>query len=125
MEQVIQTIFSLTKFLTDQISIEAKITAVADIYDALTAERVYKPSRSPFSALTMLDSMIGKELDGRIVRLLQANLPQELVGRLVTLSSKEIATIVGINNEDAEHPLVMLDEQVIPTSKELFIERLH
>jgi len=51
----------------DAIPIEARIVAVADIYDALTTERPYRKAYSVDKALEMLDSMKGNVLDPEIV----------------------------------------------------------
>ncbi len=51
----------------DTIPIEARIVAVADIYDALTTERPYRKAYSVDKALEMLDSMKGNVLDPEIV----------------------------------------------------------
>ena len=53
----------------DAIPIEARIVAVADIYDALTTERPYRKAYSVDKALEMLDSMKGNVLDPEIVDL--------------------------------------------------------
>lgn len=43
----------------DDIHVYGRIGCIADVYDALTAERSYKPSLSPFDALrVMRDEMI-------------------------------------------------------------------
>ncbi len=44
----------------DEIHIYARICAIADVYDALTSERSYKKSMSPFDALVIIrDEMLG------------------------------------------------------------------
>jgi response regulator RpfG family c-di-GMP phosphodiesterase len=52
----------------DQISLEARIVAVADIYDALTQARVYKPALSEDESARILQEMVAADhLDGRCV----------------------------------------------------------
>ena len=50
-----------------EIPIEARIVAVADIYDALTTERPYRKAYEMDKALEMLVSMKGNVLDPEIV----------------------------------------------------------
>lgn len=52
----------------DQISLEARIVAVADIYDALTQARVYKPALSEEESTRILQEMVAAHhLDDRCV----------------------------------------------------------
>jgi HD-GYP domain-containing protein (c-di-GMP phosphodiesterase class II) len=49
----------------EEIHIYAKICCIADVYDALTAERSYKPNIKPFEALKIMkEEMIGHFSDG-------------------------------------------------------------
>ena len=62
----------------EQISLEARIVAVADIYDALTQNRVYKAALAPEQAESILGRMAeAGQLDSRCVQaLLQAREPR-------------------------------------------------
>ena len=63
----------------EQIPIEARITTVADIFDALTSQRVYKPNWSVEDAHARLDRMVGEgKLDGACVQALKSAAPQVL-----------------------------------------------
>ena len=55
----------------EQIRLEARIVAVADIYDALTQVRVYKPALDPAEAEKILQGMAAAgRLDRRCVQAL-------------------------------------------------------
>ncbi|HEY4278107.1 MAG TPA: HD domain-containing phosphohydrolase [Conexibacter sp.] len=54
----------------DQIPEAAKIIAVAEVYDTLTANDTYRTPVSSFEALTELRRVSGSQLDGRYVELL-------------------------------------------------------
>lgn len=54
----------------DEIPEIAKIVAVAEVYDTLTAPDTYRTRLSSFEALTELRRVAGKQLDGRYVELL-------------------------------------------------------
>jgi len=54
----------------DQIPIEARIIAVADIFDALTSRRPYKESWTNDQAFSMLQKLAGLKLDGECVEAL-------------------------------------------------------
>ena len=58
----------------DEIPIEARITAVADIFDALTSERPYKPAWSNKEALAFIKRMAKDKLDKDCVSALEENM---------------------------------------------------
>ena len=61
----------------DQIPELAKIVAVAEVYDTLTAEGTYRQAMNSFEALTEMRRVAGKQLDARYVELLA----EELAGK--------------------------------------------
>jgi HD-GYP domain-containing protein (c-di-GMP phosphodiesterase class II) len=54
----------------DSIPVEARIVAVADIFDALTSRRPYKPAWSNDDAFALLRQLAGKKLDMHCVNAL-------------------------------------------------------
>jgi HD-GYP domain-containing protein (c-di-GMP phosphodiesterase class II) len=54
----------------DQVPLEARIVAVADIFDALTSRRPYKDAWTNDEALASLQRMAGEELDSECVEVL-------------------------------------------------------
>ena len=51
----------------EDIPLSARIMAVADVFEALTAERVYKPAIEPKKAVEMLKEISGTQLDPNLV----------------------------------------------------------
>jgi HD-GYP domain-containing protein (c-di-GMP phosphodiesterase class II) len=60
----------------ENIPIEARIIAVADVFDALTSHRPYKEAWSNEEAITMMRQMAGKQLDAKCVEALLSQRPQ-------------------------------------------------
>jgi putative two-component system response regulator len=56
----------------DQIPLEARIVSVADVYDALTSKRVYKPALSHDEAMTIITAGRGTQFDPEVVDALVA-----------------------------------------------------
>lgn len=52
----------------DEISLDARIIAVADVYDALTSARSYRAAWSPGQALATMEAEVGTHLDADCVR---------------------------------------------------------
>jgi putative two-component system response regulator len=53
----------------DEIPIEGRITAVADVFDALTSDRVYRPAFLPDEAREMMEKERGKQFDAELLDL--------------------------------------------------------
>ena len=60
----------------ENIPVEARIVAVADIFDALTSRRPYKPAWSNDEAFTLLRQLAGKKLDAHCVNAIIDNREQ-------------------------------------------------
>ena len=90
----------------DEIHPFARMTAVADVYDALTAKRVYKAAMLMYQALLIIHKNKGTEFDDHAVDLFIKALGAYPVGSLVELSSKERAIVYEPYPEDSRKPTV-------------------
>jgi putative two-component system response regulator len=63
------------------IPLEARIVAVADVFDALTSVRPYKPAWEIDRAVALLQEQSGRHFDPEVVRHFLANLPEALAIR--------------------------------------------
>ena len=88
----------------DDIHPYARLTAVADIYDALTAKRVYKPAMPMYQALLRIHQNKGTEFEERAVDLFVRALGLYPVGSLVELNNKEQAVVFEPNPADSRKP---------------------
>jgi response regulator RpfG family c-di-GMP phosphodiesterase len=57
----------------DHIPLEARIVAVADVYDALTSLRPYKPAWPVGDAVAYLEKQAGRHFDPQLVEILARN----------------------------------------------------
>ena len=60
------------------IPLEARIVALADVFDALTSERPYKRAWSPEEAMALIESEAGRHFDPQLVALFVPLMPQLL-----------------------------------------------
>jgi putative two-component system response regulator len=72
----------------DSIPIEARIATIADVFDALTSKRVYKPSFSLEETMRIINSDAGKHFDPKVVDALQRSL-DHIVPIMTTYAPRE------------------------------------
>ncbi len=83
-----------------------RIVAVADVYDALLADRPYRSSYSVNQAISILQRMAGTYLDPRCITALIANVAVYPIGSIVELNSGVIGIVVDVNKEMPTRPVV-------------------
>ena len=88
----------------DEIHPYARMTAVADVYDALTAKRVYKSAMPMYQALMVLHKNRGTEFDEHFVEIFIRSLGVYPVGSVVELNNKEVAVVYEPNPENSRKP---------------------
>jgi len=93
----------------NQIPLHARILAVADIFDAMTSERVYKKRVSPFKVLEMFQNQNFGKLDLKITMMFVKRFSEYYLGAHVTLSNGETGRIVSLNHYEINRPLLALD----------------
>ena len=93
----------------DDIHLFPRIVAVADVYDALTSERCYKPAMSNASAVDILneEAALGK-LDKNIVDLFVPKLALFPNGIIVLLNNGQPAIVKEQNLKERERPIVRI-----------------
>jgi HD-GYP domain-containing protein (c-di-GMP phosphodiesterase class II) len=84
----------------------AKIVAIADIYDAMTTERCYQKSVSPFAALEALIDAMYVQLDKTFCIALIQNICQTLIGAVVLLSDGTQAVVLRFPYFMSSKPVV-------------------
>ena len=92
----------------NRISLHARIAAVADVFDALTAKRVYKDPIKSREAVTMIIESSGKSFDPAIVRALLVSVGLFPPGTMVELSDGSIGVVTGARSTDIYLPQVLL-----------------
>jgi HD-GYP domain-containing protein (c-di-GMP phosphodiesterase class II) len=102
----------------EEIHLFARIAAVADVFDALTADRPHKAGMAPHEAMGVLRGMGEDKLDPQLVRRLSEQLAVYAAGAPVLLTSGELAVVVAQGSRGPALPVVRVvaDEtlRVIP-----------
>jgi len=84
----------------------SRIVAVADVYDALTADRVYRGAMLPHEALEMLSGSGGYLFDYRAIQAFFRHVAAYPMGTIVKLSNGEIAVAVATHPGLPMRPVV-------------------
>lgn len=84
----------------------AKVIALADAYDALTSNRIYKNSVTPFAALEILADEIFTHFDRKYCKIFIRNAIAHLTGATVLLSDKTQAEVLQFGSFMSTKPSV-------------------
>ncbi|WP_019638364.1 HD-GYP domain-containing protein [Paenibacillus fonticola] len=96
----------------------AKIAAVADVYSAMTSNRVYRSKQELLTVLRELNALSFGQLSPEPTQALIRHLLPNFIGKKVMLNSGEVGSIVMTNQTDFFRPLVQTDAGFIDLSKE-------
>ena len=86
----------------------ARIVAVADMYDAMTSQRIYRGARTPFVVIAEVFGEIFARLDPAVALPFIAHVRDSLIGYLVRLSDGSEARVVYMDKERMGQPVVKL-----------------
>jgi HD-GYP domain-containing protein (c-di-GMP phosphodiesterase class II) len=97
----------------------SRLAAVADTFDAITANRVYRLGRSPRHAVLELYGSRKRRLDPEAVQALIKLVGVYPVGTRVRLSTGERGVVIAPNPDDTARPIILVDQdchgRAIPT----------
>lgn len=105
-----------------QIHRYAKIIAVADVYDALISDRVYKQKIPVFKALKIILSDYENSLDISIANVFAERVLSNYINEYVILSTGEIGQIVHIQKQNLLKPIIKIDGVYVDMAKEKELE---
>lgn len=84
----------------------ARMVSVADVYDALVSDRVYRPGLPPRRALALMQQGSSGFFEPALLLTFTAHVALYPVGSLVQLTDGSTAVVVAVRRGDAEHPVV-------------------
>lgn len=91
---------------SEKIHFFAKIIHIADVYDALTAKRIYKNPLNPADALEYLMANVESKFDKQILEIFIKYIAPYPVGTSVKLSNGQTAVVIKNNEETLTRPVV-------------------
>ena len=113
----------------DRIPDFAKIVAIADVYDAMTAARVYRGPMCPFKVISIFEEEGLQKYDSHFILTFLGNVGQTYLNNRVMLNDGRQGDIVLIHSNAVSRPLIkMTDGSFVDLEKEnrnrLYIESL-
>lgn len=112
------------KLTLDNINLYARIIAIADVFDAMTQNRVYKKKVSPFEAFEMFTTIGFKSFDPSILMLFLKRISVLYMGFKVLLSTGDVGEIAFVPPQDVTCPVIYVNNQYIDIAKENHIKIL-
>lgn len=101
----------------DEINLYAKIIAIADVYDAMTQDRVYKKGVNPFQAFEMFQTMGMGIFDVHVLNVFLKNIAVNFTGVNVTLENGECGEIVYVPPYEITKPVILHGSNYIDLSR--------
>lgn len=86
----------------------AHIIAIADVYDALTADNTFRPAVSVYEALSIILKAGGTYFDEEIVNRFAENIAVYPIGSVVRLNNNEIGVVVDLSKEYKTRPIIRI-----------------
>lgn len=101
----------------NQIDWVAQIVTIADIYEAMTAKRVYRGALSPFTVINNFEENGLRKYNPRFLLTFLENVVNSYMNCKVKLSNGEEGDIVYINKVNLSKPLIKTKDNFIDLSK--------
>jgi HD-GYP domain-containing protein (c-di-GMP phosphodiesterase class II) len=110
----------------EKINTFAKIIGITDMFDAMTADRVYSKKQNPFKVLEIMQHDCMGLLDYNYLTTFIKQMANYYTGEMVTLNNGCMGKIVKIDINNISKPLISVDSNFIDLSveKDLFIIEL-
>lgn len=107
----------------DQIDKYSRIIAIADVYEAMTANRVYRTSMCPFDVLEIIEKDGFRHFDPEYLSVFMQNIVDSYLHSKVLLSNGEEGEIIFINRQKLTKPLIITETgKLVDLAKETDIK---
>lgn len=102
----------------DQIENFAMIVAIADVYDAMTSDRVYRPKLCPFEVLKLMQNDTFTKYDPKFLIPLLEQITEVFMNHTVKLSNNQIGKVVLLNKSELSKPIIQVDDIFVDLSRQ-------
>ena len=101
-----------------------KVVAIADVYDAMTAARVYRGPLCPFKVISIFESEGLQKYDGHYILTFLEHVATTYMNNRVRLNNGLEGDVIFMNRNQYSRPMLQCGDQFIDLSREpdLYIE---
>lgn len=100
----------------------ARVVAVADVFDAITSDKIYRSRVSSFKAFSIIKDESFRGLDPKISEIFLSNIAVFFINNRVKLSDGRVGEVVYINKYALNRPLIKVSNDFIDLSTDYSIE---
>lgn len=93
----------------DQIGFYGRVLAIADVFDAITTDKVYQKKMTPYKAIDLLRQESFGKLDTKLSAVFIKRISQFYVGNRVKLNDGTFGEVVLLNTSNLSRPLIKVD----------------
>lgn len=106
------------RFTRDNIEAFSKIVAIADVYDAMTSDRVYRDAICPFDVVEEFEKEGLQKYDPAYILIFLERIISSYIHNTVRLNDGREGKVIMINKYALSKPVVMIDDEFVDLSKE-------
>lgn len=103
----------------DELHPLSRIVCVVDVYDAMTADRGYRPAHDPDSVFEYLRSRQDILFDREVIAALRASIAPYPIGERVLLNTGEVGIVTRLNPRQAHTPTLRIVARLADNGTEL------
>lgn len=100
----------------DKLDRFTKLVTIADIYDAMTANRVYRGAMSPFAVVSAFEREGLQKYDPKLILCFLQNIANSFLNNKVTLSNGHEGKVIFINKGNLSRPTVLCGDEFVDLS---------
>ncbi|MCI9386019.1 MAG: HD-GYP domain-containing protein [Lachnospiraceae bacterium] len=97
----------------DEIDKFSKIVTIADIFDAMTSERVYRSAMCPFTVIKYFEDDGIQKYDMKYILTFLENVSNSYLNHRVTLSNGMEGNVIFINHDNYSKPVIRMENNEI------------
>jgi putative nucleotidyltransferase with HDIG domain len=97
----------------NKIHLYTKIISIADVYDAMTSDRVYKRKTTPFNTFREFQRIGIGHFDTKIMITFLSNIANYYIGSKVVMNTGQIGEVVYLPPHNTSMPVVRIDDSYI------------
>ncbi len=100
----------------NQLNIYSKIITIADIFDAMTANKTYRAKDTPFRVFELMQHGSFGVLDPYVLSVFLENITHYYIGSKVLLDDGRKGEVIFMNRMDFSKPVIQVGEQYVDTA---------